>query len=59
MTVTVILPSTGETFEVRASNLQELKNEIYEKKGIPQAYQVCDLPHELNEKSKIWFWNRC
>ncbi|PRP78758.1 hypothetical protein PROFUN_00931 [Planoprotostelium fungivorum] len=40
MTVKIVLTATGETFEAQASDVQQLKDEIYEQKGVPQSYQM-------------------
>ncbi|PRP88136.1 hypothetical protein PROFUN_04227 [Planoprotostelium fungivorum] len=40
MTVTITLLSTGETFQAPSGNVQQLKDSIFEQRGIPQGYQM-------------------
>ncbi|PRP89846.1 hypothetical protein PROFUN_00188 [Planoprotostelium fungivorum] len=40
MTVKIVLTATGESFEANINDVQQLKNHIFEQKGVPQSYQM-------------------
>ncbi|PRP83089.1 hypothetical protein PROFUN_09685 [Planoprotostelium fungivorum] len=49
MTVSVTITSTGETFQTEAKNLVQLREQIFQLKGIPQNVQMLQSNSEVLE----------